>query len=98
MMHEVNMTCQIDAQLGAKTDKIEESMTLGLWFVWKIREECKKGTNSQKKQKYLCVCSSKCTCNKMVWSLMKSCRMYIVSQALYSEEPYFEKFDHTLNI
>ena len=51
MMHEVNMTCQIDAQLGAKTDKIEESMTLGLWFVWTIRAECKKRDNPQKDTK-----------------------------------------------
>ena len=99
-MHEVNMSCQIDAQLGAQTDKIKESMTLGLWFVWTIRAECKKKSTNphKKKQKELCVCSSKCTCNKMVWSVMKSCRMYIVGQALYLEEPYFEKFDHTLNI
>ena len=55
MMHEVNMTCQIDAQLGAKTDKIRESMTLGLWFVWTIRAECEKGTNPQKKNKKIYV-------------------------------------------
>ena len=55
MMHEVNMTCQIDAQLGAKIDKIEESMTLGLWFVWTIKAECKKGIIHRKTQSLLCM-------------------------------------------
>ena len=55
MMHEVNMTCQIDAHLGTKTDKIEESMALGLWFVWTIRAEYKKGTIHRRTQSLLCM-------------------------------------------
>ena len=41
--------------LGAKTDKIEESMTLGLWFVGQERQNAKKD-NPQKDTK-LVVCA-----------------------------------------
>ena len=37
--------------LGAKTDKIEESMTLGLWFVGQERQNVKKKDNPKKDTK-----------------------------------------------
>ena len=98
MMHEVNMTCQIDAQLGAQNRQDRRKYDVRSVVCVDNKGRMQKGYQSTEKQKDLCVCSSKCTCNKMVWSVMKSCRMYIVGQALYSEEPYLEKFDHTLNI
>ena len=48
MIHEVNMTCQIDTQLGAKAGKIEKKYDIRYVVCVSNKGRMKKGNNSQK--------------------------------------------------
>ena len=69
MMHEVNMTCRIDTQLGAKTGKIEKKYGVRSVVCVSNKGRMKKGGQSTEDHKDLCVCSLRCTCNKIMWSV-----------------------------
>ena len=48
MMHEVNMTCQIDTQLGAKAGKIEKKYDVRSVVCVSNKGRMQKGNNPQK--------------------------------------------------
>ena len=91
-MHEVNMTCQIDAQMGAKAGKIEKKYDVKSVVCVSNKGKMQKEEQSIEEQKDLCVCSLRCTCNKMMWSV------YEIMQVCTMQVKHYTQKSHILKI
>ena len=55
MMHEVNMTCQIDAQIGAKAGKIEKKYDVRSVVCVRNKGRMQKGPIHRRTKRFMCM-------------------------------------------
>ena len=91
MMHEVNMTCPIDAKMGVKAGNIEKKYDVRSMVCVSTKGRMQKGDQSTEEQKDLCVCSLRCTCNKMMWSVYKILQVCTLQVNRYTQKSHILK-------